>query len=461
AEHWDRAEDPRAAVAYLGAAESEATRFRYEHALTLADRGLELTAEGGPRFALLMARGGLLLELGRTAESIDAYRAALDAAADDAQRARALIGMASGMRINDSIDDGLAALAKAQPLAEQAGLALELARLHHLRGNLFFPLGRLDECLREHQASLEYARAAGSIEAEATAVGGLGDAYYLQGRMRSAHEQFARCVELSREHGFARLEASVLHMVGWTSEYLLQPRNALDIGLEGTVLAKRLSDPRAELLSHALVAAMAGRALCDLDLAAVHAKEQRRLAELLDANRFFSQALHNAAQIALAKGDRDAALTLCRQGLTDVGEAGLRFVGPILYGVMARAVQNVTAGAKALHEAEALLKAGAVSHNHFWFGFDAIDARLEWMDWDGIERSCAQLERYAAREPLPWSDFVIARGRALARFGRGERSDELRSALSALRETAARAEFNAALPALDSALANLGSDPCG
>ncbi|MDX1377137.1 MAG: tetratricopeptide repeat protein, partial [Burkholderiales bacterium] len=271
AEHWDRAEDPRAASAYLAAAESEAARFRYEHALALADRGLELAAEGGPRGALLMTRGGLLLELGRTPESIDTYRAALDAAENDAERARALIGMASGMRVNDRIDDGLAALAEAQPLAERAGLALELARLHHLRGNLYFPLGRLDDCLREHQASLEYARAAGSVEAEATAVGGLGDAYYLQGRMRSAHEQFARCVELSREHGLARLEASVLYMVGWTAEYLLQPRKAVEIGLEGVALAARLSDPRAELLSHGLVAAMAARMLCDVELAAVHA----------------------------------------------------------------------------------------------------------------------------------------------------------------------------------------------
>jgi tetratricopeptide (TPR) repeat protein len=461
AEHWDRAEDPRAPFAYLAATEFEARHFRYEHARSLADRGLALAGEGAPRCALLMAQGGLLLELGRIAESVDAYRAALQAAGDDAERARALIGMASGMRVNDRIDEGLAALAEAQPLAERAGLALELARLHHLRGNLYFPMGRLDDCLREHQTSLEYARAAGSIEAEATAVGGLGDAYYLQGRMRSAHEQFTRCVTLSREHGLARLEASVLHMVGWTSEYLLEPRKAVEIGLAGARLAARLSDSRAELLSHGLVAAMAARVLRDVELAAVHAAEQRRLAEMLGANRFYAQALYNTAEIALARGDREAARTLCRQGLTDVGEAGRRFVGPILYGDLARAAQDSGERAQALHEGEALLDAGAVSHNHFWFGSIAIEAAFEQEDWDGIEYYCARLERYSAPEPLPWSDLVIARGRALARFGRGERSEALRTILSELRGTAARAEFNAALPALDAALATLGSDPCG
>jgi class 3 adenylate cyclase/tetratricopeptide (TPR) repeat protein len=461
AEHWDRAEDPRAPFAYLAATESEARHFRYEHARNLADRGLALAGEGAPRCALLMAQGGLLLELGRVAESVDAYRAALEAAGDDAERARALIGMASGMRVNDRIDEGLAALAEAQPLAERAGLSLELARLHHLRGNLYFPMGRLDDCLREHQASLDYARAAGSIEAEATAVGGLGDAYYLQGRMRSAHEQFARCVELSRKHGLARLEASVLHMVGWTSEYLLRVRDAVNIGLEGAALAARLSDPRAELLSHGLVSAMAGRVLRDLELAAAHADEQRRLAEMLDANRFYAQALHNTAEIALAKGDREAARALCHQGLADGGKAAQRFVGPILYGELARAARDAAERAQALREGEALLEAGAVSHNHFWFASHAIEAALEEEDWEGIEHYCAQLERYSAREPLPWSDFVTARGRALARVGRGERGPELRETLTALRETAAQAEFNAALPALDTALATMGSDPCG
>ena len=91
----------------------------------------------------------------------------------------------------------------------------------------------------------------------------------------------------------------------------------------------------------------------------------------------------------------------------------------------------------------------------------AIQVMLEQRDWDGAERYCTQLEQYCAREPLPWSDFLVARGRALARFGRGERSPELRTALAELRETAARAEFNVALPALDSAIAALGSDPMG
>ena len=90
------------------------------------------------------------------------------------------------MRLSDRIAEGLAALDEAEPLAAGAALELELSRLHHLRGNLLFPLGRHADCLREHELARQHAREAGSLEAEAAALGGLGDGFYLQGRMHSA-----------------------------------------------------------------------------------------------------------------------------------------------------------------------------------------------------------------------------------------------------------------------------------
>jgi hypothetical protein len=38
----------------------------------------------------------------------------------------------------------------------------ELARLHHLRGNIFFPLGNVEGLREEHELSLGYARRMGS-----------------------------------------------------------------------------------------------------------------------------------------------------------------------------------------------------------------------------------------------------------------------------------------------------------
>ena len=110
--------------------------------------------------------------------------------------------------MSEGLDEALALLSEAQALAERHTMIPELARLHHLRGNIFFPLGNIDGCRQEHERGLGYARRSSSAEAEARALGGLGDAAYAQGRMRTAFVYFSRCVSLSREHGFGRIEVA-------------------------------------------------------------------------------------------------------------------------------------------------------------------------------------------------------------------------------------------------------------
>src|SRR5262249_24948654 len=67
-----------------------------------------------------------------------------------------------------------------------------------------------------------YARRLNSPEAEARALGGLADAAYAQGRMRSAFEHFSRCVSLSREHGFGKIEVANRSMIGFSRIYLMR-----------------------------------------------------------------------------------------------------------------------------------------------------------------------------------------------------------------------------------------------
>ena len=218
AEHYERAQDERAPV-YLRASETMIEKFKYAEALALVERGLPLANAQPAQFKLRLARAKLLLENARAAESIDAGRAALEVAQSGADRAFALIEIASGMRLLDRQVEGLALLDEAQPLAEQAGIALDLSRLHHLRGNLLYAMNHATQCQQSHERALEFARQAGSVEAEAKALGGIGDAYYAQGRIRKAHEVFTRCVALAREHGLLRVEASYLTMLGVTSAF--------------------------------------------------------------------------------------------------------------------------------------------------------------------------------------------------------------------------------------------------
>jgi hypothetical protein len=82
-----------------------------------------------------------------------------------------------------------------------------------------------------------------------------------------------------------------------------------------------------------------------------------------------------------------------------------------------------------------------------------MDACLQIGDWDEVERYAGALRDYTQSEPLPRSDYFIARGRALAAFGRGERDAEILQALQRLGKEAQEIGFHQSRPALDAALA--------
>jgi hypothetical protein len=114
----------------------------------------------------------------------------------------------------------------------------------------------------------------------------------------------------------------------------------------------------------------------------------------------------------------------------------------------------------ALDEAEELLRAGAVSHNHLLFPRDAIEVYLEAGDWDRVEATAAQLEQYTQSEPLPFAGFYAARGRSLAAFGRGQSDMTVLAAeLDRLCDDGKRLGILVALPGIEAALEELRGAP--
>ena len=95
-----------------------------------------------------------------------------------------------------------------------------------------------------------------------------------------------------------------------------------------------------------------------------------------------------------------------------------------------------------------------MAHNHFRFYRDGIDATLRTDEWNEAERLAAALEDFTRPEPLPWADFYVARGRALAARGRGKWDDTAKARLERLIGEAQRAGLHLALPALEAALAS-------
>jgi len=451
AEHYERADDPRAAGTYLVASRASMRQQRFPTALALAERGLGLAHERDVRFELLMQRARLLAELGRTPEALEAAEAARDAAAQPLERAQALIAMAGALRLADRIQDGLAALREAEPLA--AGSPLDLARLHHLRGNLLFPLGRAGECLREHERARDAARAAGSHEAEAEALGGLGDAHYLHGRMRSAHEQFEACVALAQRHGYGRLQVSYLPMVGWAGYQLAAVDDAVERGLEAIELASRAEQARAQLLARMLVAWVEGLLRDRVDIAEIQLAEALGLVERLGARRFEGQLHGVSALLARRRGDLSVARASAARGLA-IGRAhGMGHIGPWLLGVNALLAEDPAERRRLLDEGEVELTRGSVSHNHIELRELAIEVALELGDWPAVETACTRMHAYMEAEPIPLAQLRIARARALARHGQGERGAELQDEMRRIRDAAVAANVRVDVPALDRALA--------
>jgi len=451
AEHLERAGDPAAADAYLEAAEAQAESYRYERAMQLIGRGLALAASPAVTFALTCLEGQVLHDLGSINASIEAYQRALGLAENDTARCRAWLGLAAGMRISDRYDEALAALDHAEPIARRHGLVRELAEIHHLRGNLYFPMGRIAACREEHEKSLTYALKSGSAEAEAHALSGLGDADFMAGRMASAHDHFRRCVEVARQNGFGRIEVANRSMVGFSRVYLNELREALKDGMATVEAATRVGDQRAEMLGEMLVA-FVHYEMADYARAREHNARTLVLARQLGAPRFEAQCLMLDGKLACADGRHGDAVAILETALTISEEVGHGFSGPRIMSELARNLEDPQAKRAALRKGERMLEVGSVSHNHFYFYVDAIEVSLSIGDWDEVERYAAALEDFAGAEGLPWSRFFAAYGRALAAWGRGQHDPEVVAAIEHLRDEAERAGLRRVLHALEAAL---------
>jgi tetratricopeptide (TPR) repeat protein len=401
----------------------------------------------------MLLKGRLLHDVGAITDSVGAYEAVLQAATDDAERCRAWLGLAQGMRISDRLPEALATLEKAEVAATSCGLRPELARIHHLRGNLYFPLGRLDDCRREHELALDEARRSGSVELEALALGGLGDSEYVRGRMHTAYQRFRRCVDLARTHGFGRIEVANLPMAGISQLYGGDLRDAASQSLAGVEAAGRVGHFRAQINAR-----MCG-GIClfesgEMARAKQLLEQAAPLIQRLGAWRFEPVSLVFIAKIIAIQGQYAEAIQLLERAGMISRKTGPSFTGGYALGALAVVTRDAEVRQTALVEGERLLAAGCVSHNYFWFYRDAMEAALGAGDWSEVDRYAASLEAYTRPEPLPWTDFFIARGRALAAFGRGRADAAPLAALTQLQHEGQRLGLVTALPAIEAALAD-------
>jgi predicted ATPase/class 3 adenylate cyclase len=412
------------------------------------------TEAGLPAQAIVywLKAGELLHEQGSVAMSMATYQKALDIAVEDADRCHALMGLAGGMRVIDNYDGALAALEEAQGLATELGLINELARIHHLRGNLYFPLGNVTGCLEEHEKALEYAQQAGDTESEARALSGLGDAHYSRGRMRTALGYFRRCVALSKQHNYLQIAVGNQYMVAWTRFYINEVKESLADALEAIDAAVNINYLRAEMVAR-LTASRVLVELGELGDAAKHIDKGLEIAEKLGANRFKPFLMIFLARIHLARDvPHNEIIDLMEKALKISRETSIGFLGPWVLSMLALTYSD-NRSHKVLQEGESILAKGCVGHNYFAFYRNAMETSLELGEWDEVDRYADALETYCKPEPLERYDVYIARARALGKVGRGGGDKQTLKGLFELRNRAKALGLNAAIAAMDLKLA--------
>lgn len=437
AAHLDRAGDSTAPVAYLAAARHQRESYRADHALVLLGRGLELSVTPADEFELRRERGNLLTELGRADASLQDFDAALALAGNDAERARAWIGMSASMGMSDRFEEALHLLDQAQLFAQAAANPLDLVRIHHLRGNLFFPLGRIEECLQEQEKALQFADEVGSVEWQVRALSGLADAYYGACRMQSAYQTYTRCVTRSREHGLGRAEVANLAMAVMCAFLFMEPiADVIRRSQEAVTLSRKLGQKRAEVLAHH-VSAMVLLSMEDGDGARPHAHAAVDIAREIGAHRFVPEGMLFVAKCLQLEGKDAQSAALLREAL-DLCRPAMDYFGPYVLGELAAASDDPQERERCLAEGERLLEKSSLPHNAAFFYRAAIDLWVQQGDWDRVEHYARKLLAAFEAEPVPLLSFTARAALAVANVGRGERGQALDDELGELLDAARR-----------------------
>lgn len=384
AEHLEQAGDPGAAACYRAAAQREAAALRLELALELLDKACAL-APAGERHACELARGELLLAVGRARDAATAFADAGAHARADDERCRAAVAEASALRALSELDAAMAAVDRAERLGP--GLR-ERVQIHCHRAALHFARCRSADSKREAEQATALADELDDPQWRARALSAVGDALWCEGAYATALSCFRRAVDLFDAAGLARAVQPNRVMQAHCLLWLGQLADAEELLDHAIAAAGEIRDRFAEMFarhSRALVRAARG------DLAGAHddVALSLSLARELGSVRFEYEILTQLAELTAA-GDGSglpivrAAAELARA--RDVQE----YCGPWTLGLLAALTDDPGERSAALAAGERLLRDGASYNCRLFFCRYASDAAARAGDLALADRYAAQ-----------------------------------------------------------------------
>ena len=416
ARHLDRADATNAAEAYLEAAENLIQAFQFDEASPLIARALELPAPPAVRLDLMCARAETHRLQGLSDEALTEFNEASALAETDEQICRVHIGHAQAARQASLYQEALQSLDIAETAANRSGSERDLAQISYVRGNIFFPLGRVEDALDSNERALDLARKLGSTRLEVGALSGFGDANFMNAAMQTATGFYTQAVERARDKGLVRDLAANLHNLSVARSY------AGDVA-QGRVDAQEAIDVSRKYFAFVpeCVAQTCLGVACtfqgDIDGALQAFSQSADIAKRVGAKRLEAQALEHLTRTQVYAGRTTEAQKNGQRAVDIALEHGRNFVGPKALSALALATQDPALQDELLGQGSIILGEGCVGHSHLHFYPDACAVMLGRNEWDRANAFADALAEFTASEPLPMVDLSIRQTRLLAEAG--------------------------------------------
>ncbi|WP_170386637.1 adenylate/guanylate cyclase domain-containing protein [Ruegeria atlantica] len=416
AQHLDRAGATNAAQAYLEAAEKLIQAFQFDEASPLIERALELPAPSGVRFGLLCARGETHRLQGLSDDALREFKEAAELADTDEQISRAHIGLAQAARQASLYSEALESLDQAEVAAERSGSERDVAQINYVRGNIYFPLGRVEDALRSNEKALTLARKLESARLEVGALSGFGDANFMNATMRTAAKFYTQAVERAREKGLVRDLAANLHNLSVARSYTGDVAQGKRDAEEAIEVSQKYFAFVPECVAQTCLG-VAHTFLGELDQALETFAISADIANRVGAKRLEAQALEHLARTQVYAGQLDQARKTGRHAVEIALEHGRNFVGPKALSALAMAETDPDVQDRHLKLGMQIISEGCVGHSHLHFYPDAIAVMLGRQEWDRASEYAEALAKFTADEPLLMVDLSIQQARVLAECG--------------------------------------------
>lgn len=226
-EHYYRAADPRAAVAFREAALGATGRYSNEEALRFYIQALELESDERGRMEILSGLGRVYLTLGDFDKCVEFCNTALELAKENRDRADAMATIGTACQRKGNYEESARMYEDALRLVGDCVCREQAVILQGL-GNVKMFVGELDAALDYLQQSREVFEEVGDEAGSVSVLNNIGSVHYKKGDYDGSLEFYQKSLGLSEKLGNLELTTACLNNIA----NIHQARGSFEMALE-------------------------------------------------------------------------------------------------------------------------------------------------------------------------------------------------------------------------------------